>query len=50
MKKVNWTKVLGIAVTIGGMAINLASDKLRKQEQDALIAEKIQDALSNREK
>lgn len=50
MKNVNWTKILGVAVTIGGIIINLASDGLRKREQDALITEKIQDALNNREK
>lgn len=48
MKNVNWTKILGVAVTIGGMAINLASDTLRRKEQDAMITEKIQDALNNR--
>ncbi len=50
MKNVHWTKVLGVAVTIGGIAINLASDKLREQQQNTLIAEKIQDALNNHEK
>lgn len=47
---INWMKVLGIGLSVGGAAIGVAQSLIEKKELDTKIAEKVAEALAEKSK
>lgn len=48
-KKNNWVKFIGLATTITGVAVSLASEYVNDKKMDEKIENKIDEALAKRE-
>lgn len=48
--KLNWTKVAGVALTLVGAGVSVASGLLEDKKLDNKVAEKVAEALTKTEK
>lgn len=47
---INWMKVLGVGLTVGGAVIGVAQSLIEKKELDTKISEKVAEALAKNDK
>lgn len=50
MKKGNWITLIGLVTSLAGFAITQVQSWVSEQQMNAMIDEKIEEALANRDK